>query len=53
MDQRKDVTDAAHKKQQLEDGKEVGKCQAAADKSKYPKKFIDATRQAVQIPDML
>lgn len=49
----KDVTDIAHKKQQLQGGEKMRKCLAAADKSTNPKKCIDATRQAMKIPDML
>lgn len=53
MGQRKAVTDAAHKKQQLESGEEMRKHLAAADKSKNPKKCTDATGQVMKIPDML
>lgn len=51
--QRRDVTDPAHRKQQLEDGEVTRKHRAAADEKENPKKSIDATRQATKIPDML
>ena len=51
--QRRDVTDPAHRKQQLEGGEEMRRHPAAADKKENPKKCIDATRQAMKIPDML